>query len=1315
MGKRALGDRKAENLIEVGVGYSTLKDSYQAGLAASKDALSQIMEHEVSVVILFTSSRFDLEKLAQGVKEVADDAIVIGTTTAGEIADRRLENSVVVVVLASPFISVNVGIGTNVAKDWRSAVEDVIKSSDVAKYFQKDYSIWANLTRNGKNVFGLLFSPGATLKADSQNYLILQELISRSESKIPFFGGASADDWKLEENHVILNGKVYPNSILLAVFETSLSFGIGMAHGYEASDEKFRVTKIEGQEILEIDNKPAVKVLSEIFDFKIEEIGGMHLGFLTTGTIGYQKDQGDYVLNIPSRVTSRQGVILSHAVPQGIELTVMKATKKRLAEASKNALRRANLRAGISKPAICITFSCALRAAILDDEADNEIQSMKEAAPKTPIVGFYSFGEQTISNDGTNEHFNEIISVLSIGNSLSPSAEVALENKQLLRELKITEEAQRALLIQMPDAVIATDEDGVISHWNPKAEEILGYSEEYCIGKILEDVLSDSAQELLNLIKTENCGIGYSSELYILASNGTKIPFLVTASHNRNQPYFTDVYILHDIRHRIEMRNALLDSEEKYRNLIENSLEGIAIATDNKFLFVNTAFSKLMGRSIDELLSKRMPAILHFIHPEDVEKLTILNDVWQKERTVPDRVEFRVITDTGETKWIECYPQTIMYDDVPAIQMLAHDITIRKNVMNSLEKERTFFQTLAEVSVEDDDIQSICRRILETLMRNYDFHLGAIQLYDEKNNLLELVAAQGVSPYKTYKHMKVAPIEETGFIASHVAYSKEPIYITDSIPEAWPKIVEQRFKELRVRSSMTYPILRSDSSLIGIVNFASKKSSSFSSYDKQFYQAAISMLGTAIEKAEAKQKLVESKELFEKTFISQRDSILILSKSNPPIVVDCNPMANEVFGYPRNELIGSAVEILAPDDSSGNRLIHQLTHNIKRRGFIQIPDFVLESKTGKKLDTEITAVLLQKDSGGDMGSVVVIRDITKEKQDEQALIESEQRYKTVLQSLNDLVFVFDEENRYTQFYSASGHLLAVSKEEFIGKQVDEVLDNESSRILLSTLDRVRETGENGNIEYELEINGEVRYFSGSVSLQDDGKHCTLIVRDVTERKLAENELLTSYRDLELYTSLLRHDIANDLQIIMAQSGMLEKNLGDINRERTEAIFAAAERMGRVLSVFGASENEPKQTLLAMIEKISDQAKRAHPGLIVNIECTNHAKSINLSIGRLIPLAFDNLLRNAATFAGENPVVDIKIRKSQNTIIIDFKDNGDGIPTHIHDNLFQRGTSTTGGGLGLYLTKRVLEGHGASIELIKDKHKGTHFRVVFPIQ
>jgi signal transduction histidine kinase len=115
---------------------------------------------------------------------------------------------------------------------------------------------------------------------------------------------------------------------------------------------------------------------------------------------------------------------------------------------------------------------------------------------------------------------------------------------------------------------------------------------------------------------------------------------------------------------------------------------------------------------------------------------------------------------------------------------------------------------------------------------------------------------------------------------------------------------------------------------------------------------------------------------------------------------------------------------------------------------------------------------------------------------------------------------------------------------------------------------------------------------------------------------------------------------------------------------------------------------------------------------VQIEMNNNAgtESLYVSAGRLLPLVWANLLRNAVKFAGSEAHIRIMISKSENTIIVDIVDDGPGISKEIRHVLFTKGASTTGSGYGLYLCRKIVDAYGGKIELVDKKQKGAHFKV-----
>ncbi len=94
---------------------------------------------------------------------------------------------------------------------------------------------------------------------------------------------------------------------------------------------------------------------------------------------------------------------------------------------------------------------------------------------------------------------------------------------------------------------------------------------------------------------------------------------------------------------------------------------------------------------------------------------------------------------------------------------------------------------------------------------------------------------------------------------------------------------------------------------------------------------------------------------------------------------------------------------------------------------------------------------------------------------------------------------------------------------------------------------------------------------------------------------------------------------------------------------------------------------------------------------------------------------ENLIRNTVVHAGESSIVDIYLSRIDDTIQVVVSDNGEGISENVIENLFKKGVSTKGGGLGLYLSKTIIQSIGGSITIdTSNSNQGAVFRIVLPI-
>lgn len=479
------------NLIETGCGFSKKTDAREAGIDAARQALRSIRRFPVSVLLVFASVRFEPEALLEGIRSVTGRVPLIGTSTAGEICNGLLKESVVVVALASPYLKVHSAVGRRASADWRAAVEEAVALPDVRPFFSPSdpacESFRKGLRREGKSVFGLLFSPGNTRTADTKSREILLELRQRCRRLIPFCGGSSADDWRLEKNHVFHNDRFYEDGMLVAIFETQLQNGMGLAHGFSPSEKKLLVTRAQDNAVLEINHRRADEAYGELIGISPSEMKGKHLTLSTGKPVGFNDPYGEFAINIATFVTENGGIQFSQPVAQGAQLTLMDGDPDTMVDAGRQAFQKALFRGGISRPAFALVFSCALRNQILKERSTEEIDGIRDLAGNACVAGFLSFGEQGLADNGGNCHGNELVSVLAVGRHLTPAAEVWLENQRLLLEKERAEKAlvdanafREAVIENVAEGLCVFHEIDRYPHirfdiWNERMTEITGY------------------------------------------------------------------------------------------------------------------------------------------------------------------------------------------------------------------------------------------------------------------------------------------------------------------------------------------------------------------------------------------------------------------------------------------------------------------------------------------------------------------------------------------------------------------------------------------------------------------------------------------------------------------------------------------------------------------------------------------------------------------------------------------------------------------------------------------------------------------------
>lgn len=262
------------------------------------------------------------------------------------------------------------------------------------------------------------------------------------------------------------------------------------------------------------------------------------------------------------------------------------------------------------------------------------------------------------------------------------------QRKIITEDLKSSQEYSQSLIDSSLDMIIAVDKKRRITEFNRAAEEAFGYEKESILGKHINILYADANQGRKIHKMTIEKG-RHLHEVLNKRKNGDVFPALLASStlKNSNGEIIGMMGVSRDITEQKRIKEELEDSEKKYRLLIENAIEAIYIAQDNKLTFANPMVSYILGYPHHEILSR---PFTDFIHPEDKEMI-IENYLKRiKGEKVPNNYEFRVIDKKGNVKWLSILSVNIEWNDSPATLNFSSDITERKNTEREIKSLARF-------------------------------------------------------------------------------------------------------------------------------------------------------------------------------------------------------------------------------------------------------------------------------------------------------------------------------------------------------------------------------------------------------------------------------------------------------------------------------------------------------------------------------------------------------------------------------------------------------------------------------------------------
>ena len=342
-------------------------------------------------------------------------------------------------------------------------------------------------------------------------------------------------------------------------------------------------------------------------------------------------------------------------------------------------------------------------------EEDREIIKQKNIARKKNLYDRYEVrgrkksGEiiwLSISGNAIKDNEGKVIGSVGLLSDITErkKAEIALRER---------EQQLRNIFENSTNMFYSHTIDHQLTYVSPQVEQILGYSVEEAMKKWTEFASDNPINEIgfhhtMKAIETGKRQPIY--ELALIRKDGQKIIVEVRESPvTEAGKTVAMVGSLTDITDRKKAEAALKESEQKYRSIVQGSIQGMVIAQSNpiRLSFASEPMENITGYSAEELMNFKKGELYNLIHPDDRQKFFESFKRRIKGEKLKHQAEYRILHKEKGVRWIALYSSFIIFKGEPATQTTFIDITKRKNSENKLRELKNQLQDKVKEQTEE--------------------------------------------------------------------------------------------------------------------------------------------------------------------------------------------------------------------------------------------------------------------------------------------------------------------------------------------------------------------------------------------------------------------------------------------------------------------------------------------------------------------------------------------------------------------------------------------------------------------------------------
>jgi len=457
-----------------------------------------------------------------------------------------------------------------------------------------------------------------------------------------------------------------------------------------------------------------------------------------------------------------------------------------------------------------------------------------------------------------------------------------------------------------------------------------------------------------------------------------------------------------------------------------------------------------------------------------------------------------------------------------------------------------------------------------------------------------------------------------------------------------------------------------------------------------------------------------------------------------------NESACRMLGFSYDEMIGLNYRQYTSDDTA--KKMYDVFREIAITGDpAYLMDYEVIHKDGNLRTNEMNVSLIRDLSGNATGFRCVARDVTERRRAEMALIQSEEKYRTILESIEDGYFEVDLTGNLTFFNKSFSRIWGYSKDELLGMNNREYTTEETASTVSRVFKQIYTKGKPARIpDYEIQCkDGSARILEIYASLIKDPHGASVgfrgIARDVTERKRLEYQLMQAQKMESIGTLAggIAHDFNNLLMGVLGNISLMligrEEQDKDYGRLKNieQYVMRGSELTKRLLGFARGGKYEVRTTdLQGFLTRSADMFGQTKKEILIHRKFQQDLWPAEVDQGQMEQV-FLNLFVNAwqampggghlylegiNVELGEEDVKPHGIETGR-YIKLTVSDTGIGMDEDIRAKIFDPFFTTKdrerGTGLGLASVYGIVKNHGGFITVESEKGEGTSFHIYLP--